>query len=148
LGGVVGADELGGGRGLKVLVVDDEGAVRELLGKVLERLGVEVCVAGDAEEAGQIWDERAGDFDVLLADFVLPGVRTGLDLGRELRSRRPSLRVIIASGYGDELPVDDMETEGVELLPKPFDLALLQTVLWAAASRGGAMQGEGREERG
>lgn len=114
---------------MKVLVVDDEVAVRELLGKVLERLGVEVYVAGEAEEAFRIWEERGGEFDVLLADFVLPGVRTGLDLGRELRLRRPGLRVIIASGYGDELPVDDMEAEGVELLPKPFDLVVLRAAL-------------------
>ncbi len=77
-----------------ILVVDDEPPIRLLVGRILERKGYKVILCGDAASALAVTDP----FDLLLVDFVLPGLN-GRELTARLRQSRPDLPVIMMSGY-------------------------------------------------
>jgi two-component system cell cycle sensor histidine kinase/response regulator CckA len=101
----------------RVLLVEDETAVRELVERILRRAGFEVTTAPDALVAIRTAAE-AGPFDLLVSDVVMPGMN-GLELARELRATRPDLRVLLISGYTEEA-VGRVGPDGFELLSKPF----------------------------
>jgi two-component system cell cycle sensor histidine kinase/response regulator CckA len=101
----------------RVLLVEDEGAVRELLSSALERNGFEVVTAGSAEEA---LTRASAAFDVLLSDISLPGM-SGVQLARQLRRSLPSLRVLLMSGYArEEFSSGPNAVDDLPFIPKPF----------------------------
>jgi two-component system, cell cycle sensor histidine kinase and response regulator CckA len=100
-----------------ILVVEDEPRVRNLVVKTLERQGYKVLEARNGLEAVAIIESRGDEIDLVLSDHVMPQM-SGLQLARHLRKERPSLRVIIMSGYSDE-SVARAEL-GLDFLPKPF----------------------------
>lgn len=77
-----------------ILVVDDEPPIRQLVARILERKGHRVIQCGDSLSALAVTDP----FDLLIVDFVLPDVN-GRDLTAKLRASRPTLPVILMSGY-------------------------------------------------
>jgi len=85
---------------VKVLLVDDDTLVRKGLAQLLISCieGVEVTEAADATEALSVLDDDA--VDVVVADIRLPG-RDGLELLRDIRSLRPTLPVVMLTGYDD-----------------------------------------------
>jgi CheY-like chemotaxis protein len=108
------------GRGESVLVVEDEPAVRELVISLLEELDYEVDGAGDGVEGLAILDATE-HVDLLLSDVVLPGGMSGVQLSREVKQRRPEVRILLMSGYAaGTLKKEGRLDPGVELLPKPF----------------------------
>ncbi len=103
------------GDGRRVLLVDDEGAVRQAVSRLLERLGFAVTVATNGGEALQATQQHA--FDVVVTDAVMPGI-SGRALIRDLARSCPGLPVILVTGYSPE--PDDEATETVQHLRKPF----------------------------
>jgi PAS domain S-box-containing protein len=117
------------GRGRRILVVDDEPAVREVAVAVLESLGFGAESAIDAREALLRLADPAFAPVAVLTDFQMPGL-DGLGLTREIRRRHPSLPVIVASGRFEESTLTGLRGLGVtELLPKPFEEARLVEAL-------------------
>jgi signal transduction histidine kinase len=106
----------------RVLVVDDDDAVRRMLGRMLELRGLLVDTAPNAMTAIQrLRDQR---FDAVLSDVLMPGDLDGLDLARW--ARQSGLPVLLVSGFvGGELPRDLLNDPGVRLVRKPADSALL-----------------------
>jgi two-component system, cell cycle sensor histidine kinase and response regulator CckA len=101
----------------RVLLVEDEGAVRELLSSALERNGFDVVTAGSAEEALTL---ASPAFQILLSDISLPGM-SGVQLARELRHTLPSLRVLLMSGYArEEFASGPNAVDDLPFIPKPF----------------------------
>jgi len=101
----------------RVLLVEDEGAVRELLSSALERNGFEVVTAGSAEEALTL---ASPAFQILLSDISLPGM-SGVQLARQLRRSLPSLRVLLMSGYArEEFSSGPNAVDDLPFIPKPF----------------------------
>jgi DNA-binding NtrC family response regulator len=80
----------------KVLIIDDESAIRESLQILLEEEGYEVANAEDGEEGLNILDAQA--FDLVLLDFQLPG-RNGLEILKEILQRDPDTPVIMLTAY-------------------------------------------------
>jgi signal transduction histidine kinase/CheY-like chemotaxis protein len=111
-----------------VLVVEDEPAVRETAVRALRRAGHVVLAAADAEEALRLAERHLGRIDLLLTDVVLPGVN-GPELARRLRAGRPSLRVLLTSGYAADEALRLSEA-GAPFLPKPYTPDELAT--WVA----------------
>lgn len=104
----------------KILIVDDEQFVRDLLEKVLKRRGHEVTVAGDADQA--LRSLSAGTFDLLLTDVVMPGM-DGFDLLRRVKSAHPAMKVIVLTGYARKQSISDFLLYGAdEYLSKPFQV--------------------------
>ena len=101
----------------RVLLVEDEGAVRELLSSALERNGFDVVTAGSAEEALTL---ASPAFQILLSDISLPGM-SGVQLARQLRHTLPSLRVLLMSGYArEEFASGPNAVDDLPFIPKPF----------------------------
>jgi two-component system, cell cycle sensor histidine kinase and response regulator CckA len=100
--------------------VDDEPILRNIAIKILTRSGYTAIGAGNAEEAMHIFDARAGDFDLLLTDVVMPGL-SGPELAAALLAKRPSLKVIYASGYTDDTVLrHGVDGSTMEFLGKPY----------------------------
>jgi CheY-like chemotaxis protein len=109
----------------KVLLVEDNDAVRDLAAKALRRRGYTVYEARDAEAAVQ-WIQTAGiKPHLLLTDVVMPGL-SGPNLAARLLQLNPQLRVLYMSGYTDDAgAVHGNFWAGVPLLQKPFTPAAL-----------------------
>ena len=106
----------------RILLVDDDPVVRELLAEELSALGYEVAQAGHAAAALRLLDPAP---DVLVTDFSMPGT-DGLELIGEVHRRMPGLPAILVTGYaGDEMsPVRLGASQGeYVLLHKPLDMA-------------------------
>jgi PAS domain S-box-containing protein len=104
--------------GQRILIVEDDPAVRSGLRELLRLLGYDVSSVGSREET--IYLPPAPAFDLLLTDYVLPD-GSGTEIAHELRIRWPSLRVIVMSGYAQDVPIGpDLRLDGMEFLQKPF----------------------------
>ncbi|MFA6166643.1 MAG: ATP-binding protein [Gemmatimonadaceae bacterium] len=103
-----------------LLVVEDEGAVRELVRAALTRAGYRVLAARDGEEALTRAAAHAGRIDLLLTDVVMPGLN-GRELALRFREARPEARVLFMSGFASDVIAEDGGLSGdSELLMKPF----------------------------
>jgi len=115
----------------RILVIDDNRDMRDLLRVVLERDGYAVDVAADGEEGLQIQSARPAD--VVITDIFMPN-RDGLETIGRLRAEHPRVKVLVISGGGDVVRGTSYLSTAREIgahavLPKPFDLpALLATV--------------------
>jgi signal transduction histidine kinase/CheY-like chemotaxis protein len=118
----------------RVLVVEDDPAVRVSLEEILGVLGYQVTSVGSLEEAIRLPEDP--DFDLLLSDYVLPD-GTGTEIAEQLRERWPELGVIVMSGYAqDEVVRGEAARGSLNFLQKPFSAQLLgQTVRSALAER-------------
>ena len=118
-------------KGLKVLVVDDEPHIREMLREALEGSDAEVVIARSGFDAIDV--SRRQRFDLAVVDFSMPGI-SGRALVERLKQPEPRLKVLVVTGRLDET---DLNATGVDLvLRKPFDLAELQTILIQALGDG------------
>jgi len=105
----------------RILLVDDEKAVKWALQEALKDEGYEVETANSGEEGLLKAQETA--FDLVVSDLRMPGI-SGLDMIRELRKAQPALRAIICSAYGSmESVVEAMRLGVNDFLVKPFKIA-------------------------
>jgi CheY-like chemotaxis protein len=118
-----------GGRRGKVLVVEDVALIRMTTVDMVEQIGFTAAEAGDAAEALSIL-QRDGEITILLTDLGLPGMN-GRQLVEEALRLKPSLKVIIASGYSTHEGEGGKPAGNVAYLSKPFDMAQLRRVLEA-----------------
>jgi len=119
---------------VRVLVVDDEPAIRQLLSRALTGHGFEVDAAPDGD-AGLEMLGRA-PYDVVLLDVVMPG-RSGTDVLPQVLERCPGQNVIMLSALGDpRVKVRCLELGAVDYVTKPFTLAELVARLRVHARRG------------
>ncbi|MGA2974817.1 MAG: response regulator [Spirochaetia bacterium] len=108
-----------------VLVVEDEGMIREIINLTLVEHGFTVLPAQDGEEAFRICEEHTGPIHLLLCDVILPKM-SGRDVVKRLTSRRPDMRVLYMSGYTANAIVHHGVLEpGIAFLQKPFSPAAL-----------------------
>jgi two-component system, cell cycle sensor histidine kinase and response regulator CckA len=120
----------------RILYVEDEEVVRNLVKELLENFGYEVLEAATPSEALQIATDEL--FDLLLTDVVMPQMN-GRQLALRIREKRPDLHVLYMSGYSPETALDGEHLEPTEFfLQKPFDSRVL------AATVGDAMQSAAR----
>jgi PAS domain S-box-containing protein len=110
----------------KILIVEDDPAVREISAMCLEQAGYSVVTTSNAIEGLAKWEENGQRFDLLLTDMVMPGGMSGLKLAKMLRQMKNSLRVIIVSGYSQEASHSKTPfTEVGTYLSKPIDRVTL-----------------------
>jgi len=122
-----------------VLMVEDDALVREATGTMLRGLGYDVIEAEDGPAALKIIESDTR-LDLLFTDVVMPGGVSGTMLADQARQHRPELRVIVTSGYSDEvIQQDGFALYGVRLLHKPYTLqemaCTLREILEAPADK-------------
>ena len=112
----------------RILFVDDELPLRDVVTRLLRRRGVEVVTAGDAVAAVEVLREQA--FDLLLTDFQMPDM-DGFELLAHVREHYPDLPAVMVTGHASvQHAVQAMTGGAVDYLPKPFAAdALAERVL-------------------
>ncbi len=117
-------------RSRRLLVVDDEMAVRRLLRTILQRQGCQVEEAVNGAAALAVIEQATSPFDLVVSDVVMPELN-GREFARRLRVMRPQLPILFVSGYSPEELADlngPMDDE-VVMLAKPFSVdQLVQTI--------------------
>jgi len=102
-----------------VLVVEDNPGLRRIVVRQLTDVGYHVLEASDAESALAVVDSPE-PIHLLLTDIVMPGEMDGRDLARVAATRRPTLRVLLTSGYPDARMGGSTQPTGGPLLSKPY----------------------------
>jgi signal transduction histidine kinase len=101
----------------RILLVDDDRAVREVTAALLRGCGYTVLEAGSGGGALEILDLEGTAIDLLLVDLAMPGM-SGSELARRVRPKRPSLPILFVTGYADRAVLDGVSES--EVVGKPF----------------------------
>ena len=110
------------GRGLTVLVVEDDPELRNVAAEVMQSFEFEVLQARDGDTAKTIFDEGT-NVDLLFTDIVLPGTIDGRELADLARENIPDLKVLVCSGYSREgLSADKADDSGIDFISKPYGI--------------------------
>ena len=119
---------------MRLLVVDDEEVIRDVLETLLAREGWEVSTAADGREALELFENET--FDLVLLDLMLPD-RYGMEVLREIRRRDPDAVVVIVTAYSSiEGAIQAMREGAFHYIPKPFqNQEVLLTVRKGAEAR-------------
>ncbi|MBA3439689.1 MAG: response regulator [Pyrinomonadaceae bacterium] len=105
----------------RILVVDDEDFIRELLRDILEPKGYEVTAAATGSEGLALFD--AETFDAVFTDIGLPGM-SGWELARAIRERDNTVPLAIITGWGDALDAEERASAQVNwIITKPFEIS-------------------------
>jgi PAS domain S-box-containing protein len=104
----------------KVLLVEDDAAVCNLIRAVLGSHGYTVICPARPQDAEQIFEQHDGQFDLLLSDVVMPEI-SGAELSKRLCAKNPRMKVLFMSGYiGDAVVRQGIQEKEVAFLQKPF----------------------------
>ena len=115
-----GAGRAGMSRRARVLVVDDNEDVREVIVAYLGTLGYQTLQAASGADALALLEDAGSSVDVLLADYAMPGI-SGADLTRQVSRKWPELPIIVITGYAEASGFDGLLEDRV-LLRKPFGI--------------------------
>jgi CheY-like chemotaxis protein len=112
-----------------ILVVDDDDMVRKSVIAQMKSLGYSTIEASNPDIALEVI-ERDEPIDLLFSDIVMPGSIDGIELARRTRQRRPTLRILLTSGYPDlkTSRAEEAHTQW-EVLKKPYRRSDLQAAL-------------------
>jgi PAS domain S-box-containing protein len=118
-----------------LLIVEDEAMVRGMLRLTLQRLGYRVLVSERPEDALQLCADHPGPIHLLLTDLVMPQMN-GRELAEKARALRPEMRVLLMSGYTDDVVVRAVgEHADQAFIEKPFQIGDLAEKLRAVLDR-------------
>ena len=105
------------GRSRRVLLVDDDSAVREVTASMLHDLGCSVVEAGSGGAALDIIGRDPEPFDLMVLDYAMPGMN-GTEVARAIGERKPNLPVLFVTGYADLSALREMGED--RIVQKPF----------------------------
>lgn len=104
----------------RILLVEDDDAVRSLTERILTRAGYSVCATRDGQEACVVFAKNPGEFDLVLMDMIMPKMG-GREAYEEIMKVRPGVAVILCSGLaGNQLDYDFLLRNRINLLVKPY----------------------------
>ena len=103
---------------MRLLVVDDEDFVRDLLGDILEGEHCDVYLAASGSEALSVFREM--EFDGVFTDVGMPGM-SGWELAREIRQINTQIPIAVITGWGEAVGSNEQKAAGVNwIVAKPF----------------------------
>ncbi len=119
----------------RILVVDDEQSVRQLLREILESEGYKVTVAENGHEALQFFD--AENFKAVFTDVGMPGM-SGWELARAIRERDSEVPLAVITGWGERVSSSEQETANVDwVITKPFSIDRISELVTEITQRSG-----------
>jgi CheY-like chemotaxis protein len=105
-----------------VLIVEDEPALRILVGMYLSDLGYKVIEANNGVMALDLWKQNKNEIRLVVTDLVMPGNMSGIELAKRLQEENPKLKIIYTSGYSLEFISNNTELRKEDLfLVKPYN---------------------------
>lgn len=120
---------------VRVMVIDDETHVREVLIEALEAEGCDVVSAESGESALAIYDQYEGRFDAVFTDIGMPGM-SGWELVTEIRERSKAMPIAIISGWADAISVQTRNAVKADwVVAKPFDIDRISKIAQEIAQR-------------
>ncbi|MCH7497032.1 MAG: PAS domain S-box protein [Candidatus Marinimicrobia bacterium] len=119
----------GQGHGERILVVEDEPALRSLLEEILGQRNYAISLAENGRVAWEIYQDKGSEIDLVITDLGMPEMG-GRELAQKLHSADPRVKIIVTSGYLDPGDEADLKGYGVQgILNKPFKLKeVIETV--------------------
>ena len=119
----------------RILVVDDEDSVREVLRDILNSEGYEVTLAADADEALKCFE--IGSFKAIFTDVGMPGM-SGWELARAIRERDDEIPIAVITGWGEAVGSVDQQNAKVDwVVAKPFSIDHIGDIAREIAMRNG-----------
>jgi PAS domain S-box-containing protein len=125
------AERVASGRGLSVLVVEDNDDIGKFSTELLQDLGYRTSWVTEARAALAALDADEFAFDLVFSDIIMPGMN-GVELATIIRERYPGLPVVLTSGYSNVLA--ENAHHGFELIQKPYSVEVLSRTLRKAIS--------------
>jgi len=117
----------------RILVMDDEEIIRDVLSSMLEFLGYEVEFSLDGQDALDRYREamqKDKRFDAIIMDLTIPGGKGGKEAIHDLREIDPGVRAIVSSGYSNDPVMSNFTEYGFTgVVKKPFKIEELDEVL-------------------
>ena len=114
----------------RVLVIDDEPDLRQLLSITLRRMSLDCFEADNVRAAKRLIQEH--HFDLCLTDMMLPD-GNGIDLVKEVQSSHPDLPIAVITAYGNvETAVEALKAGAFDFIAKPVDISHLRAITEAA----------------
>jgi len=113
----------------KVLIMDDDESIRNLVGQLLSRLNLPFATASDGSEAIELYKaakNNGAPFDVVIMDLTVPGGMGGAEAMTALLEFDPAVKAIVSSGYSTDSAMAEHQKHGFKaVMPKPFELRTL-----------------------
>ncbi|MCG2722662.1 MAG: PAS domain S-box protein, partial [Thermodesulfovibrionales bacterium] len=117
----------------RILIMDDDEAVRKSTGLMLERIGYEVSYAIDGTEALDLYKEsivRGNPFHIVIMDLTIPGGMGGKETVKKLLAINPQVKAIVSSGYSDDPVMADYQAYGFKgVIIKPYSIEELSALV-------------------
>jgi DNA-binding NtrC family response regulator len=126
------------GRGLRILVVEDNEDVGKFSTELLQDLGYVTRRADNAKQALALIAADASAFDLVFSDVIMPGMN-GVELAKTIRGQYPHLPVVLTSGYSSVLA--ENSHHGFELIQKPYSVESLSRSLRKAITERHSVSG-------
>lgn len=105
----------------KVLIVDDEQDLAEVLSSALMMKGLDVVIASNGVEALKKWDEH-NDIDLVISDIRMPGLNCdGITLTKKVREKNSSIPIILITGYSEFTEPFAQKMGANQVVSKPFE---------------------------
>ena len=115
----------------KILVVEDDDAVRSFVVRALQNAGYEIDQACDGAQGLQTIEDMQAAYDLVLSDIRMPEM-DGIEMAKAAASRFPGLKIMLVTGYADQRErAEDLDKVIIDVMQKPFALA----DLWARVGR-------------
>ena len=115
-------DKVPVGRGEKVLVIDDDQAILDIVEKTLSKFGYVVLTATDGRQGLQVYAQVWNTIDVVILDYMMPEIN-GIETLKEIRKIHPTAKIILASGYPLTKAHEEVIRDNVRgFLTKPFNI--------------------------
>jgi CheY-like chemotaxis protein len=113
--------------------MDDEEVIRDVAGKMLERIGYEAGFARDGGEAIETYKkamESGHPFDAVIMDLTIPGGMGGKEAIKKLKEIDPTVKAIVSSGYSDDEVMAEFREYGfIGAVAKPYKIVELKDIL-------------------
>ncbi len=119
----------------RILLVDDDTAIAEMMRRTLENLGYFVTISTSSTEALNAYQKNPRDFNLVITDMTMPEM-TGIDLTRKLLILRPDLPVILCTGFSETINETSAKSFGIcEYIRKPVSKLTLAKAIRSALAR-------------
>ena len=118
----------------RILFVEDEDSVRTFAIRALQKKGYDIVGCSSGENAMEHIN-NGEEFELLLTDMVMPGM-SGADLTKAIRRLRPEIKVILASGYSEDIVAQELDNfENFDFITKPYSLGDLTAKVFDVLNR-------------